>query len=186
MARSQRSLTSHFPTAKLRVTPVHGMGRRPQDGGALWGGRHMDTEVKAPALLLGIGVIIQVIAGFVGGGGTGAAAVLLAVVIIIALRLALALPACYLTAKIMNTGFGYLSTAILKLAAIAVFPSAVSMLIPIPVINWLIAVAIYFGLIMWLFQVEFFEAFILTVVIWLMNVLAMFVFVGVFTSRVGG
>ena len=145
----------------------------------------MDREVRIPVILLVIGFVIQILAIHSGTDSPGIGIVLLAVLILIVLRLALAIPACYLAAKILDTGFGYLSTAILKLAAIIVLSGAVGMLIRIPLYNWIVFMVTCSVLSMWLFELEFYQGSLLALIILGMNVLAWFLYMGIYTSIVG-
>jgi hypothetical protein len=71
--------------------------------------------------------------------------------------------ACYVTASLLGTSFGYLGSAALKLAGIFTFPTAVSQLVPF---GWLLSLILFFGLLTWLFNLDWFEALIFTFVLW--------------------
>lgn len=71
--------------------------------------------------------------------------------------------ACLITAKLLGTSFGDLGAALLKLAAIFVLPTAVAGLLP-PWWSSLISTALYFALLLWLFDLEVYEAAVFTLV----------------------
>jgi hypothetical protein len=92
-------------------------------------------------LLLGIGTVIEVALGVV---------------------------ACYVTARLMDTSFGYLGSATLKLAGILTFTSGVSALTGM--LGWLLAILAYLGLLMWLFDLDALEAIVYAFVLWVVRI----------------
>ena len=71
--------------------------------------------------------------------------------------------ACLITSKLLGTKFGDVRTAVWKLAAIFTFPIAVGSFLP----AWwatLIASALYFALLLWLFDLEVHEAALFTLI----------------------
>ncbi len=130
-----------------------------------------DTEKAIPAVLLAAGLITFVIAGFVVGGLETAGGVVVYVLLRVFFVVALGIPACFLAARLLGTSFGLLHTAVLKLAAIAVLPPAVGMLIPFTGewVGWIL----YFALLEWLFELEFYEAVVFTLVLFAMQILAL-------------
>jgi hypothetical protein len=73
--------------------------------------------------------------------------------------------ACLITARLLGTSFGELRAAVLKLAAIFLLPTAVTVsgFLP-PWWSTLISTALYFGLLLWLFDLEVYEAAVFTLV----------------------
>jgi len=59
--------------------------------------------------------------------------------------------------------------AVMKLAAIFVFPDGVTSFIPWMIVAWLVAVVIYWGLLEWLFELDSMETIMLAIVICLVN-----------------
>ena len=132
-------------------------------------------ERTIPQILLGVGVLIFVVHGFRTAGTEGATATLTALSIMLALGVVLGIIACFITAKIMDIDFGPLNTAVFKLAAIFLFPEAVSMLIPWPAAAWIVSVILYYWLLMWLFEIEFGEALVCAIVIWVVRLVAILI-----------
>lgn len=81
-----------------------------------------------------------------------------------------------ITAKLIGASFGAMGPAILKLAAIAVFPGALGAAIGIPGISWVISVALYFILLVYLFELDTKEALIFAGVMILIRILVVFLF----------
>lgn len=130
-------------------------------------------EVKIPLILLVFGVVIYVVAGVVGAGAAGAAIVLLGIAIQIVLGVALGIAGCFLAAKLLDTSYGPIDTACLKLAAVIVFPSAIAAFIPI--FGWLVALLIYWGLLAMLFDLEPFEVIATALIIWVTRTVVLLV-----------
>ena len=110
------------------------------------------TEVKIPLVLLVAGLIILLVYGLIAGGTVGVGKVLLSILAELAIGVPLAIVACFMAAKMMGIDFGLLHTAMLKLASAFIFPVAVGVIIPIPVIGWLVPLLLY-----WLMLEKFFD-----------------------------
>ena len=123
-------------------------------------------------MLVGIGVAIFVVYGFVHAGAEGAATVFTALSVNLTIGVVLGVIACFITAKLMDISFGSLNSAMFKLAAIFLFPTAVSMLFPWVAVAWLVSFVLYFGLLTWLFELEGSEPIVCAVVIWVVRVVA--------------
>jgi len=142
-------------------------------------GRGMDAkEVKIPLALIAIGLALLVGRGFYQAGASGAAVELVAVAVAVALIVTLGVIACFITAKIMDASFGYLNTAILKLAGITLATAATSMFIP--GVGWFLKLLVNFGLLMWLFDLEVLEVVVLALVLWGMQTFGMILAMSVF------
>ena len=111
-------------------------------------------EIKIPAALLLAGIAGILAYAFVYGGKAGLTATLLGLTVQTVVGVAVLLLGCFIAAKVLEISFGQLHTAILKLAAIYVFPVAVGIWIPIAIIDWLVSLGIYFCLVTWLFELE--------------------------------
>jgi hypothetical protein len=133
------------------------------------------TEKQIPTALIAVGAGLWALAGFIGHGVHGASNALLAVSIIATVDVVLMIAGAFLTALVLRISFGDLQSAILKLGAIALFPGAVGYLIP--GVGGLIAIALYFSLLIWFFELEVYQAVIFTIVLFVIRLLvgAMFV-----------
>ncbi len=120
-----------------------------------------------PAMLLAAGVLAYLVHAFVKSGMGGVGGMLLYLPIQIIVQVIVGVVACLLTVRIMGTTFGYLTSAIVKLAAIFVFPTSVTAFIPY--VGGLIALIIYWGLLEWLFELDPMETIVLSLVIWGLN-----------------
>jgi len=130
-------------------------------------------EVKIPAALLGISLLVFLGYGLLAGGAGGAVAVLIVLGAQLVVGICLGILACMVTARLMSTSFGPLNTAILKLAAVFAFPTAIAAVIP--VIGGLVALALYWGLLTWLFDLEGMEVVVCTFVIWVVRFVALII-----------
>ncbi len=121
-------------------------------------------EVTIPAILVGISAAIMIGGGFVGGGLTGGLTSTLGFLLIFAINVVLGILVCILVGSLIGASFGRFNTAWLKLGAILIFPSAITLLIPFGFfpISFILNILIYFGLLVWLFDLEAFEAFAFT------------------------
>jgi len=142
------------------------------------------TEGPAPIALLVLGILVFVAYGFWGAGIEGAQAIGLLVGLHLAFGVALGLAGCFLTAHLMGASFGYLNTAIIKLAAVAVFPNAVSLVIPY--VGWLVAALLYWGLLACLFDLDLTELLVLVVVLWILRFVGAFLVVVTAASLLSG
>lgn len=130
-----------------------------------------DKDRKIPFALIGVGLVLYTVAGFVRFRAKGPAPVLAVVAVGCVVGVALMLAAAFITAKITGTSFGELGSAVLKLAAIYLFPSAVGLFVP-GIVGGLVASVIAFVLLMWLFELELPYAIIFTIVTWVVNFVA--------------
>lgn len=139
------------------------------------------SEVKAPVILLVVGAVISIVYGIVAVDDSSVGASVVGVLLNIALSVAFALPACFIVAKILGVSFGFLNTAVLKLAALSVFPAAIGMIIP-GIGGW-VALALYFGLLEWFFELDWWESVVFVIVLSVLRILAgMLVFTYIMTT----
>ena len=90
---------------------------------------------------------------------------------------ALMIGVCFVAAKALDTGFGALWTAILKLAAIYVAPGAlgaiVGMYVPDAILSFMaqliIPVGLYYWLLSWLFDLDLFETVVTATIMWVIE-----------------
>lgn len=121
-------------------------------------------EVKIPLILLVVGLVLYFGYGLAFAGPAGAAVLLMAAGIQLVFGIVVAIPACFLAASLLGTSYGSVGTATLKLAAIIIFPTAASLLIPI--FGWLVALMLYWFLIGFLFDLEPMEVIYTALIIW--------------------
>jgi hypothetical protein len=96
-------------------------------------------EWKAPLVLLGIGLVGSLIVLFVKDGLLVA---LVGVVLHVVLSVPLTIGAMYLVARLIGVSFGFLNTAVLKLAAISLFSLALNLLFDwmgVWYVGWIVA-----------------------------------------------
>ena len=137
-------------------------------------------DVKIPLILLGIGVVIYVIVAAMiaessgplmgTGESVGMGTLLLGMFLGTVLQVVLGIIALFITAAIMGIDFGPLGLAILKLAAIMVFPDAVAAVFPIPLLGWIISMGLYLWLLAWLFDLEPLDTVVCAFVIFFVNI----------------
>jgi hypothetical protein len=146
---------------------------------------YMLQQREIPLGLLALGLIIRLYIASQGGGGeepVDLTTALLAMLIETGLGVGLLIGGCFLGARILETNFGSLGSAILKLAAIYILPSACGALLGVfidPDVGWMIAwpvqYALFFGLMMWLFDLDVFEVGVMLGVFIVINHLLAFV-----------
>ena len=136
---------------------------------------YMVKEYYAPIAMLAIGVAVFLAGGWYLEGVTSIPIFMIATSIALAIQVAVMLLACVLTSKLLSVSFGSLGTAILKLGAIYVFPSAVSvvigMVLGLGFVGWGVSLIIYFSLISWLFDLDLGETFIFVVIMFFVRLL---------------
>jgi hypothetical protein len=125
------------------------------------------SEFAGPLALLVIGLLIYGIAAFVKAGTTSAFVLMGVIFLMAAIETVLGIVAAFITASVMSTSFGELRTAVLKLAAILVFSSAIAFVVPY--FGGIISLAIYAALLMGLFGLELIEAIVFSVIFWLIR-----------------
>ena len=129
-------------------------------------------EVKYPLILLIVGLVLFLLYGLIKGGFSGAGMILGTVGLQLVMGLPLAVLACFLTAKILSIDFGLLHTAILKLAAAFVFPAAVGVMLPVPLLGWLVSLVLYWAMLEKFFELEPTELVTCVILIFLVRLVA--------------
>ena len=94
---------------------------------------------------------------------------LLALGIVLAIQVVLGVVACLLAGKLTGADFGLLLPGCMKLAAICVFPGAVTGLIPWGCAGYILGLLLYWGLLEWLFGLDPMETITTVVVMWAVN-----------------
>ncbi len=147
------------------------------------------VDVYAPIGLIVIGVVSLVVQELKFSDTPDTS--LLQALIPVAARVVLCLPlmvvALLLTARILSLSFGSIPTALLKLMAILLAPAGFAAILAfvtgpgLLTLLWafILEIAVYYGLLMWMFDLDFFEAFVTSIVIYVINMAAGMVVLGV-------
>lgn len=116
---------------------------------------------RLPLILIAVGFLLYFIAAIVHRSEAGLFGTMLGVVIIGIVQTVLLVAAAFIVALLIKEGFDDVPTAILRFAAAALLSGGLSAVIPY---GGIIALFVFLGLIVWLFDIEMFQAVILTVV----------------------
>jgi len=116
---------------------------------------------RLPLILIGVGLLLYLLAAVIHPNDAGVFATMLAVVIIGVVQTVLLVAAAFIVALLIKEGFDEVPTAILRFAAASLFSGGLSAVIPY---GGIVALFVFLGLIVWLFDIEMFQAVILTVV----------------------
>ena len=135
-------------------------------------------EKQIPIILIVIGLIIWVIVGFA-RFDVGPLWIVLIVGIDATVRTLLLIAAAYVTAGLMSVSFGDLRAAFLKFTAVVVFSGAVGAAIPF---GGIIAAVVAFGLLLWLFDLEVYQAVVFTIIYWVVSLVAGIIVAGLLRS----
>jgi hypothetical protein len=125
-------------------------------------------EWKVPLAVFLVGLSALVAAAFTIGGFTDAARATVYLALVLLISVPLTIAAMYIVAGLLGVSFGLLKTAVLKLAAIAVFSTAVNVLANgagHPLLGWLGSVAVTFYLFSQFFDLDLLETFLSVVLI---------------------
>lgn len=134
-------------------------------------------------------------------GAMGQASV--ALLIQLAIEIPIMLLVCLLAVKLLDAAFGPVGPAILKLCAIAIAPGAlegivillgayllsnggmpdIHDLLAIRILSWLLSLALYFGLFIYLFSLEFVQAFRVVIFVWAIRTVATWIVLDIMLSR---
>ncbi len=137
-------------------------------------------ETTIPAVLLVLGIAMYLAFGLWLGGAGVAAFILGETLVGLAIGIPLGILACFITAWLMGASFGTLKGAILKLAAVYTFPSAVLLLaatslsIEGVLLGLLFGLVLYCGLLAWLFELDPLEVIVLAIVLFVVRLGASF------------
>ena len=132
------------------------------------------TEKQVPLAVVAVGIVLIAVSGAMNAGPEGAVEAILVAHGMATVNVLFALGACFLTAKLMGVSFGLVGPACLKLTAVCVILTGLSMLMPW--IGWFFGLVLDAVLLMWFFEPELLEVFVLATVIllmrWLLVILA--------------
>jgi hypothetical protein len=138
-------------------------------------------DYKIPAALIAIGICIELTSALLLGGPHALTRILVTLPLTLLVQIAIGIAACLITSKIMGTAFGYAGSAILKLAAVFLFPAAVAAYIP--VIGWIVSLLLYWGLLEWLFELDVIESLVFVFVIWATSAVAALLITAILVAR---
>jgi len=99
---------------------------------------------------------------------------------------------CLIAIKVLDISLGAPAEALLKLCAVALIPGAVSGLIEWRLgmvgglVGWGVALFMYYGLLVWFFDLDTFEVLILTTIIWLIRTWIGYLIVAFLLSQIFG
>src|SRR5690606_8438382 len=141
------------------------------------GGDATFSEFAGPLALLVVGLLSYGAGAFFMAGARTAGVVMGIIFVIAVVETIVGIAVAYVTAAVLGTSFGELRTAVLKLAGILVFSGAIAFILPL---GGLISLAIYFGLLMWFFGLEVYEAVIFAILFSLARVLVVLGIGGMF------
>lgn len=123
-------------------------------------------DVQIPLTLIVVAFLLFGLAGYRAAGPTGPATAMAAVGVAAVVGTLLMLGAAFVTAQMLSISFGELGPAVLKLAAIYLFPAAAGTLLPF---GGLFALVIWFALLLWLFDLEVYQAVVFAIILFVVN-----------------
>jgi hypothetical protein len=133
-------------------------------------------NLYAPIALVVIGTIIEFALVMAGTQNRliGFAAAAMIVGVLMVLNVTTMLIGILIAAKIGDMGFGHPLHALLKLSAIAISVPAIydlfSYITHVSYVGWVLSLIAYWTLFMWLFSLEWTEARIVVIIIWVLNI----------------
>ncbi|QNN22952.1 hypothetical protein HED60_11965 [Planctomycetales bacterium ZRK34] len=140
---------------------------------------HQLKQWKIPVAMvvigLGVNLMFVMSQGAEEGVEVNPAVTLIGMLIGTGLGVVLMVGAAFLAAPLLDTTFGDIRTAILKLAAVYVTPGVLMSLVSAFMGDWQLILGLpvlwgsYFGLLVWLFDFDFFEAAVFAIIGWLIK-----------------
>jgi hypothetical protein len=165
--------------------------RRPEDTADLT--MHRFREMVLPSGLIAIGLVLTFVEARLFLGNWNPVALVAYVAITTVINLAMIFAALLLTARLLDLGLGEIGPALLKIAAVAILPSAVGGIIReglSPFGGYLafgVTIVAYWFLLWLHFEMDFQEMTICTAIIWVIRTwLGMLVFMAVFHLMFSG
>lgn len=128
-------------------------------------------EFAIPMALLTLAVIIYAGYGFWAGGAEGTMGIIVLIGLNVIFGVVFGIAGFYVATWLFGISYGNLITAVPKMAAIVLFPDAITLFVP-GVLGWLISVVLYFFLLSWLFDLDAHETFMTTVTLFVLKILA--------------
>jgi hypothetical protein len=180
------------PAAAAAVLPYRGMvRRRPEETAEL--AKHQVREFILPSGLIAVGLLLTFVEARLFLGNWNPIALVAYVGITTVINLAMIFAALLLTARLLDLGLGEIGPALLKIAAVAILPSAVGGIIReglSPFGGYLafgVTIVAYWFLLWLHFEMDFQEMTICTAIIWVIRTwLGMLVFMAVFHLMFSG
>lgn len=144
-------------------------------------------EMLVPAILIAVGLLATFVQARVDLGEFDILMMAVYVAVATVINLVLISIALLVAAKMLDLGLGEIAPALLKIAAVAILPSAIGGIIQASLgffggmLAWAVSLALYFVLLMWLFEMDTQEMMIATVLIWFMRTwVAYFIIMAIF------
>ncbi len=119
--------------------------------------------------VLVIGIATQIGLAFWRAGAHGVIAILTLDAVQLCILVPLGILACFFAAKLLQTSFGTIGSAILKLATLVVVADAISMLPLIFPFGLLLTFVVYVILLAWLFELEAADVFYFALIMWVVH-----------------
>jgi hypothetical protein len=150
--------------------------------GRATGGEATLAAFVVPLALLVIGLLLFGVVEFRSAGARSVLPIMGVIFVVALIEAALGIVAAYVTASLLGTGFGELRSAFVKLAGIIIFCGALGALIPF---GGIVVFFVYFGLLIWLFQLEVYEAVVFSVVLWVTRLVVRLAAAGMIAGALG-
>jgi hypothetical protein len=119
-------------------------------------------ERKIPLIMIAAGLALYLLAAFMHAGPSGVLPTLLAVLVVAVVQTAVLIGAAFIVAAMMSVSFGDVQSAILKFAGITLASGGLASVISFG--GNFVALFIFLGLVMWLFELELTYSIALTVI----------------------
>jgi hypothetical protein len=180
------------PSAVLAYRRVNRRQVEDEKEAAAYGNR----QLILPASLIAAGLLLTLVESRLFIGEWNAPAMLVYAVVSTVINLALIFAALLFTARILDLGLGEIAPALLKIAAVAILPAAVSGIIDHGLakqlhfmssyVAWFCAVLMYWFFLWLLFDMDFQEVAICTAIIWVIRTwVGMAIFLALFKALFG-
>lgn len=174
------------PAAAAAVLPYRGMVRRRTEDTAEVA-KYRFRDFFLPSGLIAVGLLLTFVEARLFLGGWNPIALIAYVASTTVINLAMIFAALLLTAKLLDLGLGEIGPALLKIAAVAILPSAVGGIIREGLspfggyLAWFVTILAYWFLLWLHFEMDFQEMTICTAIIWVIRTwLGMLVFMAIF------
>ncbi len=109
------------------------------------------TERKIPSLLIAGGLVLYVVAALIRAGTGSVMPVLVAAIVALVVQTILLIASAFVIAAILRISFGDSNSAMLKFAAAVIASGSIEALIPT---RGILATAVFFVLVLWLFELD--------------------------------
>ncbi|QOV88393.1 hypothetical protein [Humisphaera borealis] len=175
------------------MTPVLGYNaarrRRATDDEQEQIASYQKKEMVLPAILIAVGLLATFVQARIDLGRFDILAMCVYVAVATVINLVLIFAALLIAAKLLDLGLGEVGPALLKIAAVAILPSAIGGMIQASVgfiggmLAWVVTLGLLYLLLSWLFEMDAQEMMITAVIIWFMRTwVAYFVIMAIFSG----